>query len=178
MKKIFAISSIFIICVTTPVVGAKYKSSEQWERAKGKQLLQELERFELYAGCRPISVSMGYDPHRKGAYKLVRNKLFMAGIFTYARNSDIYLSGIFMVEPEDKIISNLDFHKNLFDKKSNVSFSTATWSAEYFQRVTDPNPTAINLKNGLAILSRQVDKFIAEYLRVNEAACKKRGILK
>lgn len=173
MKYIFICLFIVVSTFTSAIeVESKY-SKKDVEQAR-----ERMDRFDLYTDCRPIqSQFIAVYEGKEKAVQLVERKLRQAGIFTY-KESDIYLTGSFLVRTDDKIISNIRFNKYLFDRYSQAWFPSTTWSDEEVQKKPTTKTAKINLENGLSILSQQIDKFIAEYLRVNESSCRKRGILK
>lgn len=59
----------------------------------------------------------------------------------------------------------LEFHKPVFDYRSKIPFAAETWDAGF---IGNHGGVASYI---LAVLSELLDKFLVEFLRVNESAC-------
>ena len=142
--------------------------------ALGQDLDPEIERFELFNACRPMRLLIEYLSPGAAEIGLTREQL-QAAVESRLRAARLYT--------EDRELSDATYlYVNV-----NVGTTAFNISLEYNKRVTDSferiglattwNIGGTGTHGGEAsdivgVLSQEyMDQFIADYLRVNEAAC-------
>jgi len=142
--------------------------------------VNNIDRFALWNGCRPIGLLVTYNneytetsPQKKDIEIAVRSRLRGARLYT-EKDTDIegsplpYLAINIIIL--DRIILGKVFSIDLFlnkwvsDPISNVEFFASTWHIGIVN---------VGYRDDiLSAIAQYTDRFIDEYLRVNEAACR------
>lgn len=131
-----------------------------------------IDYFDLFVNCEPVYVvieDLSADAHRIGLTKqavvaAVESRLRAARIYTDKRNTP-YLHVVVNVLGTGHSIE-IELHKWLFDNTISMRSGTATtWQKSALGAHTDASFI-------LAGVSQLMDLFIADYLRINEIACK------
>ncbi|MDE0158604.1 MAG: hypothetical protein OXN24_00825 [Candidatus Dadabacteria bacterium] len=129
------------------------------------------EQFQLFNECRPMNLFITLkDSDDTGLTKeriqiAAESRLRSARLYTATLN---FTNGVLWISVhgvEQAFQINASYMKVLFDPVSEQSFPAVTWSE---------SATGIHARDAAFILqgvSELLDKFILEYLRVNEAAC-------
>lgn len=127
------------------------------------------DRFRLLNECQPVDLSVGVegDAEEFGLSEemvatAARSRLRAASL--YDQNSYPYVLVYVHIAARAFSVS-LEFNKLLYDEISEQAFSATTWST---------GSTGTHGSDAQYVLSsvyRHTDKFIDEYLRVNEEAC-------
>lgn len=133
------------------------------------------DRFDLWAGCDPVFLVVG--PDDEDAEKIgvthdalttaARSRLRAARLYVDHRRTGFLVVTVVVVETAALIRTG--YGKVLDDSVSGESGMAITWSR-----------TEVGLHGGtpggvMSIVSKQMDEFIDEYLRVNAAACEGKG---
>lgn len=139
--------------------------------AASQQVPEGLARFQLFNECRPVSLVVEHLPSDATAVSLTRerirtlaeSRLRAARLFSGPALQYLYVN----VNVSGPAFSTrIAFNKRVFDPVSRETGSAATWNA---------GVTGRHGGNGGYImqhLSEALDRFVLEYLRVNEDACR------
>ena len=136
----------------------------------------DLDRFRLYAHCDPMAFYQnGVPPElleigltEESLQAAVESRLRAARLYdpTSATRLNLYLNAV-----GRGTWMNLEFRKLVFDRNSRSAHWAATWihggGGTYGNDAGDI----------LSLVSTLMDKFLVEYLRVNEEACERRFAL-
>ena len=139
-----------------------------------------LEEFELFNECRPIRsfVSVAEELNLGiGAQNAVESRMRSARLFTNKQQYDepyLYVSVVGNINFElarrgirnDNFDVEVKFIKTLYDPLSGTKWRRDTWRCHISDSFGTVHRTHI-----LPTLAKCLDKFVAEYLRVNESAC-------
>ena len=133
---------------------------------------EEVDRFKLWTGCQRMNLvvsarSMGTDGLTPESMRnLVETRLQAARLYDAAaaaaatlhlRVEKVFGAGFLIVE--------MEFWKWLYDPASDHQYLTTTWARPgYWPETSDAN----TVRNAV---SRSLDEFLVEYLRVNKDAC-------
>ncbi len=133
---------------------------------------QGLDRFKLFADCEPMGlvveglpedaaeIGLTEDSIRAAAESRLRSaRLYIEASSPYLYINVNVLAGAFNVA--------LEYNKSVFDPLSGLSGVASTWSS---------GGTGTHGRDSgfiLSQVSQHLDRFLAEFLRVNEAACGK-----
>ena len=140
------------------------------------QAVSDQDRFELFNACRPMMLVVEVVPSDAQTVDLpervqlaVESRLRSARLYTesWEKANFVHLSiGINVLGPAYGI--DVKYWKWVTDPVNNSNGRATTWSISGTGRLgaRDRAPAFI-IQN----LSRHLDKFLAEYLRVNESAC-------
>ncbi|MCY4584606.1 MAG: hypothetical protein OXB98_01065 [Bryobacterales bacterium] len=135
---------------------------------------ERLERFQLFNACRPmnLTITLADDKAAIGLTKealqaAVESRLRAARLYTedYAKSNGSWLFVNVLVVGRAFNITVL-YHKMVTDEFG-VTSPASTWGAAGGITGTHGGDAGYIVSS----LSRHLDKFLAEYLRVNEAAC-------
>ena len=135
---------------------------------------ERFSRFQLFANCEPMDVwIIGFDNPDAPNIDLTRDSVQAAAesrlrsARLYRSTSSLYLHiGVTLTERAFGV--DVDYNKPVIDQFSGESFTAVTWRSG-----------SIGTHGGdasyvLSYISRHLDKFLVEYLRVNEEACETR----
>ena len=131
-----------------------------------------LERFQLFSFCLPMALiveelsddAAEIELTEERIQTMAESRLRAARLFTSTTPADTYLY-VRVSVVEVAFSMNLAFNKRVSDSLSGESFRAATWNSD---------STGTHGRNAdyiLQGLSERLDRFVLEYLRVNEAAC-------
>ena len=129
------------------------------------------ERFELFNRCRPVRLSVEGPPEnaagtglRRDAIQAVaESRLRGAGLYTYPGSGGAYL--YINVNLVDRSFSiSLEYRRWVLDPVNDTSGSAVTWHSGSVG-------TSSDARHILSGLSQLLDKFIADYVRVNQSHC-------
>ena len=134
---------------------------------------EELARFQLFADCEPISLSVDYwgrnfsrsDPARGAIQAAAESRLRSARLYSEKGPTRLRVKATIRGNHYEAEVA---YYKRLFDALSGETKETITWkrgSSGEFQGTLDYE---------LYRISQLLDEFLLEYLRVNEEACAKR----
>ena len=141
--------------------------------AQEPTMLQKFERFELYNACRPMRLHVFSDDEAK-KLGLTQERLRLPAE-RRLRSARIY-------QEEDAVGASLwikvnvvgsafsvdvNFNKGVLDLASGVTRGADTWSSGSFGTFRHNNTGFV-----VQSLSETLDKFLVEYLRVNEEDCR------
>ena len=138
----------------------------------GGEEISEHDRFRLWNNCKPIDLVVEDLHYGAASIGLVKNDIETTVLnrLRYARLYSQDVSGVFLqvqMGVSGSAFSNhVSFHKIVRDLASGLSSSTETWSVGSVGTHGAKNADFI-----LSSISQHTDKFIDEYLRVNESAC-------
>ena len=132
-----------------------------------------LRHFKLFAECRPMDLVVEGLPSAAAEIGLTKESIRAAA------ESRLRATRLFSPESKQYLYINVnmgsaafslsvEYYKTVYDPLSGLSFSTPTWNS---------GATATHGRQSdyiLSTLSRNLDLFLVEYLRVNEEACEKR----
>lgn len=126
----------------------------------------EKDRFELYTGCRPIAqlpfVSIensSLDLAWESIFETLHNRLQATRIYDDAA-SDFISVNVHVVGSAFSV--EVEFNKRLYDQISDIERSVTTWTSSALGTHGNNNDYV------LLEIYKQVDHFLAEYLRINE----------
>lgn len=140
----------------------------------GETLREQLKHFKLFAKCQPIDLLIEGLPPDASKINLTResiqitaeSRLRSARLYHSEARYTLYIN-VNMVGPAYSV--SLDFKKPVRDFFSNDLFGMATtWNI---------GSIGLHGSNGgfiLSSISQLMDRFLVEYLRVNEKSCQKR----
>ena len=131
---------------------------------------RQIDCFDLFNGCEPIDLvveNLTEDAAEIGLTKeriqtLAESRLLAARLYDADGGTHLYVN----VNVVGRAFSEgLDYKKRLYDSVTGLSFRTTTW-----------NDDGVGTHGGdagyiMQIVSERLDRFILQYLRVNEAAC-------
>ncbi len=149
---------VLVLLILLPAVG--------W----ADEIQDRIDRFELLNDCRPVDLLVTWRTSGPGEIDLTEDDIRTAarsrlqGARLFDETSYPSLNVIVHVVHLGFNI-RVQFLKRVFDAESGESFLAETWGSSI---------TGTHGRDGgyvLSRLSRQVDKFIDEYLRVNAEAC-------
>ena len=131
-----------------------------------------LERFQLFSFCLPMALiveelsdgAAEIELTEERIQTMAESRLRAARLFTSTTSADTYLY-VRVTVVGGAFSMNLAFNKRVSDSLSGESFRAATWNSD---------STGTHGRNAdyiLQGLSERLDRFVLEYLRVNEAAC-------
>ena len=134
-------------------------------------LISDLDRFELFNNCGPVSVSvedLAPDAAKIGLTKdslqaAVESRLRTARLYDPAYSPPFLYLRVTVLR--DAASVNLEFRKMVCDSTVDWCAPIATWRSDGI---------AVQLGDAgylRSIVSEKLDKFLVEYLRVNENAC-------
>ena len=138
--------------------------------------IPDFKRFELFADCRPMRLVVENLPD--GASKIgLTKEAIQAAAESRLRSARLYRS--MLGPPYHHLYVNvnvyrmafnivLKFKKNVLDSLSGNTGIAATWD------VGSTGTHGGNANYILSLISQYLDKFLVEFLRVNEKACEKR----
>lgn len=198
MRKLIAVAVVLLVAVPSL---AQANSDEEHRRKKLKfALFTNCRPLRVDVAALDFS-HLGTSKFRqqdKYVLSFVEKKMRDAKLYNPKSHPLLFvsISMFFHSEKQSSMISEVRVMKYFTDRFSNITMMLSSgWKSE-FKQETPWNRGAISnhlMKNHhipikekipyslagiMEILSRQLDTFIAEYLRVNEAACRKRGVLK
>ena len=133
--------------------------------------------FQLFTKCEQIRLVVQRDGNlRSDAMKnglsnesmqiAAESRLRSANLYTNKR-LDSYLL-VYVHVARNAYNVTVEFNKTVFDKFTGHSFSAPTWRSGSIG-IHEFDPGHI-----LSTLSRHIDKFLVEFLRVNDEACRKK----
>ena len=166
--------ALLVLTATTPV-GAE--ESEDF----GRFMRDEIDRFKLWNACEPIYLAvedLDDDDAKRGLTReaittTVRSRLRAARLYSseYAPSQPYLYANVNTLSGESRVMAYstaLEFKKSLPDPKLNgLEGHATTWETG----VVGQGDAAYILSS----VSRLTDKFIDEYLRVNDSACQGPG---
>ena len=131
----------------------------------------DLERFQLWAGCEPMSLNIVVDDTTEDGPKLTEESVRSA-VESRLRSARLYSD-----EPTDVQLGvtadrfgnsasfqfNVRLWKKVLDMNTGLRYGSSTWETRAHGRGP---PEYVR-----ATLSKHIDRFLIAYLRVNEAAC-------
>lgn len=157
------------------------------DRLPEETKIEDVEKFMLLTNCAPVHVVLSIKTNeqvqidKKSIMNVLESRLRSAGIFfdkkdfgkeetkrvpvplyVYVRSFrgrtlDISIVSISLLKMVQEIHNNLTGMANVWEEHRISPYSSE--------------------KDVSSVLSQLMDKFLTEYLRVNEAACKRRGVL-
>ena len=129
-------------------------------------------KFQLYTACAPVDLSVGYSPLDEGNLRLdestiataVRSRLRSARIYTNKPDPLVSLTVSVYVTGNAYNIQ-FNFIQVLWNPVTKTAGAAITW--------IDGNSGTHGYDEGyiLEVIRRLVDRFIDEYLEVNDSAC-------
>ena len=137
----------------------------------GQDARNELDRFELFNNCEPMRLVVEelYDDETEIGLTeerlrfVAESRLRAARLYTADRGGPFLYVKVNVVGPA--FSASLEYRKRLLDSASGVSGMATTW---------DTGATGTHGQDAAYIvtaLSGFLDRFLTEYLRVNEKAC-------
>lgn len=165
-----ALSLIFLLALT--LLGIDPTGAVEQQNPDPSVQAQD---FELFTSCQPVSLvveSLGTDAEkivltRTDIINAVESRLRAARIYT-DKSLQPYISIAVNVVGQAFSI-DFQLHKALYDRGIGLAGLAPTWS-----KVLTGTHGNRGYESGsyiLSLLSRLLDEFLAEYLRVNEKAC-------
>lgn len=142
--------------------------------AAGESVEERSQRFQLFADCRPMRLLVEYLPPDASKIGLTREAI-QAAAESRLRSARLYRS--IRLAPYLYINVNvfrrsfnirLAFKKKVHDPLSGITGIAVTWNAG------STGTHGGSASYILSALSQHMDKFLVEFLRVNEKACEKR----
>jgi len=132
------------------------------------------DRFKLWDGCRPMHLVVENLPKdateigltKKAITVMARSRLRAARLYSSAPVTPFLFISVTVVGAAFSVLVTYD--KWMTDRASGVSRGVSAWMTGSTGTHGGGNAPYI-----LSSVSQQVDKFIDEYLRVNESACRK-----
>ena len=134
-------------------------------------LRDNLNEFRLLSNCQSMYLLVGVQKHEtkigltdNSIQNLVESRLRSARLYTDDILANSYLDvQIVLVDRAFRV--DVDFNKEVVDSITRHKFPATTWN-------TNTTGIASNSDYVLSSLSQLVDKFLTQFLRVNEKACK------
>lgn len=170
-RRILAIMSIVALCIPLEKIGTEEPSlSDRQQTSITLTFEERYERFQLFNYCLPMGIVVenlnenaeGIGLHQSTLSAAVESRLRSARLFDNDAQNYLYLN----VLVSGRAFSiNLEFNKTLYDSSSGYSFRATTWHVG--STGTHGKDTGFII-NGV---SRHMDEFLLEYLRVNEDHC-------
>ena len=159
---------VLALAATTPV-GAE--ESEDF----GRSVRDEIDRFDLWNACEPIYLlieGLGDGAVKSGLTHeaittTVRSRLRAARLYRGSRRSPHLYVNVNALSGGRAFNVFVGFNKPFFDRISGRAGSATTWDT----RMVGQGDAAYIL----SLVSQLTDKFIDEYLRVNDSACQGPG---
>ena len=188
-KRRGAVALLAVVLAAGVASGQDALSALLPEQLEQGRLLQE--RFELFNRCRPMWLLVEELPEDASAIGLTEDAI-RATAESRLRAARLYQSEERWLESPDKArlnvtvsflaspfrrlnqrqgttfgasLINVDFWRRLPDPRNGTSGMALTWRNASVYGVTD------NSGSVLSFLSQELDRFLADYLRVNEAHC-------
>ena len=132
----------------------------------------EWERFRLYNACRPMELRV-HGRHEDRLRVTAESRLRAARLYTPPHSG--FTSGATLLvthwsklcltaSSDSESVLTVSYKKPLTDPASGVTDLCETWNTTSFSSYDDPGGTVQSL-------SEAMDKFLLEYLRVNEKDC-------
>ena len=136
----------------------------------GAEAQSDTERFWLFADCRPMGISVSavgdvdeekLEEQEAAIRAAVESRLRSAHLYQeHARN---VLGVNVIVDGTGVSVLLIDYHKVLYDPATaQLSGSGSTWRVVSLQQSQSTH----------SFVSQGIDQFLADYLRVNEEACR------
>ncbi|WP_420637022.1 hypothetical protein [Candidatus Palauibacter sp.] len=160
--------------IAVAVVGILAFSPGVQAQAVSDSMLVSVDRFSLFADCSPVMPFVSVDTsHRlmggelgwEMLQGLAEYKLRVAGLFDLSRAHEA-VSLVIRVELLDGAYSaSVEFSKRLYDAISDERGSASTWT------LAVPGIHENDLSRVLLSVSLLLDRFVANYLRINGSAC-------
>ena len=132
------------------------------------------ERFKLFAECKPMGIVVEHlnkdaskiGLTRKSLQYAAESRLRMARLYSSKSSHYLYIN----ITNLDKAYSlELSFKKKVRDHFSDLNSFAVTWDIRSVGKVGNSGADFV-----LSVLSKYMDEFISEFLRVNEKACSQR----
>ena len=144
-----------------------------------KKVMRQVNRFQLYNTCRPMILMVGSLSDTATTIGLTEDRLRVAAesrlraARLYADVSSVDKANGSILTVRASVVgaafhSLVEYNKILFDPASGENNSATTWSSSV-TGTHGRDPGYI-----IQSISEKLDKFLVEYLRVNEEACHKR----
>ena len=142
--------------------------------ATGQDFETSFNRFRLFNNCEPMRLAVEELPDAAADIKLTKERLVLAaesrlrGARVYTEDLDqpfLYLNVNVVGEAFN---TSLEYRKRVLDLVTSEVFWTTTWDAGA------TGQHAGDAEYIVSDVSEQLDRFLTEYLRVNEAACSSR----
>ena len=135
------------------------------------------ERFELFAKCEPMGFGVeDLSPDaseigltRQSIQYAVESRLRSARLYGSAQKDHSLHINVHVAGGVFSVL--LEYKKDVSDPWSGEIGRTATWKSGSVSRLNAHGGDASYI---LSVVSQHMDKFLTEYLRVNEGACKSR----
>ena len=146
-------------------------------RAAGDTIEEEVDRFELFSDCNPMSFLVERLPPDSSKIGLahealqaaVESRLRSAHLYHSERSTPYLYVNVNVIG--DAFNVALRYNKLVHDRLSGISNAAGTW----WTSVTGTHGGDAGYI--LSSVSQRMDRFLVEFLRVNEAACEKRFAL-
>ena len=151
---------------------AKGKKDSNLEKAV-EEIIREVNRFELYSNCGPMKFRIKYFDIEEKKIKLTQQSV-QNSIESRLRSARLYdVNGASSLEVGIIVVNSaysieMEYSKYVYDKFSNTEGFAVTW------QTGSTGTHGGNSSYILSSLAEHLDKFLVEYLRVNEKACEKR----
>ena len=133
------------------------------------------ERFQLYSGCSPMFLSAVVEEKDAAATTIgLTQQAIEAAVESRLRSARLYdakasqMLSVNVIVVGSAFSVSMDYYKVLLDPLSQEKGPAPTWSSNW---------VGTHGQRGgyiLSWVSQNMDQFLVEYLRVNEAACKGR----
>lgn len=152
---------VFVFCAVAVMPFSHVRAQTSEER---------LAMFELYTACQPMGLvveRLDDDAEDIGLTEQVvinaaESRLRAARLYGTSRSEYLYVR--ITVTKNSAFSIELNFHKSFLDDHSKVIFPASTWNRGTIG-------ISRNASYILGHISRLLDEFIVEFLRVNESAC-------
>ena len=141
-----------------------------FSHVRAQQLSEEdIAKFQLYTACQPMTLVVeelnddaeDIELTEQAVVNAVESRLRAARLYNPSGIEYLYVN-INVVSPAYSII--LEFKKPVLDRYSRRFLLASTWRA-------GSTGTSRNASYIIGSLSRHLDRFLVEFLRVNESAC-------
>ena len=134
---------------------------------------EQFERFQLFNFCEPMNLFVNELPQKAADVGLTKGSI-QAAVESRLRSARLYDSeasfylGVAVHILDSAFSVDFKFNKRVLDYSSNSVFMATTWNNGGVGIHTNKSEYI------LSIISRQMDEFLVEYLRINESECGKR----
>ena len=158
-KFLFVVVLAFILSPDMSFPETQFTKAELWQR------------FRLFADCKPMDIVV--ENLNKGASRIgltkeslqytAESRLRVARLYDSEASHYLYIN---IFARNDVFSLELAFKKKVLDRFSGVNASAVTWVVHSLGSYGNSGAPFV-----LSTLSKYMDQFLAEFLRVNEKAC-------
>ncbi len=156
------------------IIGLSLPADQAVGQTGEAEVEERISQFKLFSNCKPMDLvveSLHSDASEIGLTKeaiqaAVESRLRSAQLYS-SESIDTYLYvNVHISVPAFNI--SFEYNKVVYDPASGLRGSATTWS------LSSTGTSGMDSGYILSVVSKYMDLFLLEYLRVNESACKQR----